>query len=292
MKKTAIALSLILALVLAMASTCLAAGLQITDISPADGETKKQPANMAIKITFDQAVDSEEALAANADKIVIQAVAAEDAEESEDAEEAADPAFQLACDDEKPCELWVLISDTLESKTTYAVTIKEGLVANSGDKTTEEKVISFTTRDDSKDGTVTFVIMIAMLVVMVVSTVITTKRQLEEKYNIDKGGTNPYKLAKEKGISLAEAQKICAKNEKREKEKAAKAKAKEEAMAKKREKLSEAEIAKINAELDREDRMNGIYAVKAKASLKAKGKKVPASVVKANKKRKQNGKRK
>ena len=95
---------------------------------------------------------------------------------------------------------------------------------------------------------------------------------------------NPYKIAKQKGISVEEAQAIVAK----EKDKLEKKKAKAEADRVKREEMKAEERRKMEEELEffgtddselkKELREEGIYLVKAPKSIKEAGGRIPRSV--------------
>ena len=54
MKRITAIITLILLLTVFASSAVFASGLTVTDITPKDGETGKQPQNMAVKVTFSQ----------------------------------------------------------------------------------------------------------------------------------------------------------------------------------------------------------------------------------------------
>ena len=71
MRKRLPALLAAVLIILASAANVFAAGLEIVDISPADGSKGYQPANMAVKIRFNEDMMSESAIAANQGKFSI-----------------------------------------------------------------------------------------------------------------------------------------------------------------------------------------------------------------------------
>ena len=68
MKRITALLGLILILAIMMSPMTFASGLEITKITPADGETGKQPQNMAVKITFSENMMDEAAILKNKSK--------------------------------------------------------------------------------------------------------------------------------------------------------------------------------------------------------------------------------
>ena len=54
MKRVAAVLALMMVMLMAFSTFTYAAGLELTKITPSDGETGKQVSNMAIKMTFSE----------------------------------------------------------------------------------------------------------------------------------------------------------------------------------------------------------------------------------------------
>ena len=276
MKRTGAIVSIILILAMVFCQFAYAAdSLEITKWSPENGATKRQPNGLAVKVTFNQDMNNEAAIEANKNKFTIRG------------EDGSQPEFDLICSEKAGGnELWLICSDTLTSNTKYTVVAKSGIKSAKGDITTKEESVSFTTRDDKSDRRITTIMMVGMLVIMFGGSLISAKKKVEEEGLVkSKAGMNPYKLAKEKGITVEEAQKIVDKANKKEAKLQAKAQAKREAELQKRSQLSQSELDKIIKELDHEDRVNGIYHVKKRASIAEKGHKIPRSVVKKNKER-------
>ena len=92
----------------------------------------------------------------------------------------------------------------IKSNTEYTVTIGKTFKATNGDTMSEDHVISFTTINQSQASKIQFLMMGAMVVVMVVVTVRSGKKQAEkEKAEKKKNSTvNPYKVAKKTGKSV------------------------------------------------------------------------------------------
>ena len=71
MKRAAAVLALMMTLLMAVSSFTYASGLELTKITPTDGETGKQVSNMAIKMTFSAEMATEENVKANEKNFVI-----------------------------------------------------------------------------------------------------------------------------------------------------------------------------------------------------------------------------
>ena len=278
MKKRLTVLLAALLIVLLSASLAFASGLEIVDISPADGSKGYQPSNMAVKIRFNDDMMLESAIAQNQNKFSIT-----------DAEGAEQP-FDIVYNASKyPDELWLVLQGDLQADSEYTVTIKPGIVSTSGNTLSEGMTTTFRTRNTKTDGLVSMGLMVVLMVAMFGMTARSAKKQQEKEdpraaEKALEDSLNPYKLAKQKGISLAEAQAIVEK----EKEKLEKKKAKAEAERVKREEMKAEERKKMeeeleffgtdNSELKKELRAEGIYLVKGPKSVKDAGGRVPRSV--------------
>ena len=269
MKKFA-ALLAVFVIVLACAGSVFASGLTITNISPKDGATGRQPSNMAIKVRFSENMNgSEELDVANKAKITI-----------------TDPEgnvldFVIAHHDRYQNELWLVITSELQSTTSYTVTINSGIVSPAGNATSESRTVTFTTRNLKTDQTISMILMFAMFGAMFFFGQRETKKQMaanDVNYALAEAKKlNPYKIAKQKGISLEEAQAYCDK----ERAKAQKAVDKANAERAKAEAARQAELdaaqARIEAELAAAHDAS-VYKVKGPASVKAAGGAIPRSV--------------
>ncbi len=247
-----------------------AAGLEITGVTPKDGATGRQPANMAIKLKFSEDMVGDESKdAINTGKITIKNA------------EGKTYDFTIAHSDKYPRELWIVIKDTLESSTEYTVTAEPGIISTSGNTTAESFTTTFKTRNLKTDSTISMVLMVGMIVLMIFMTQRETKSQMA-KTDVNMAlaeakKLNPYKIAKQKKISLEEAQAYCEK----ERAKAQKAVDRANAERAKAEAARQAEIdaaaARIEAEMSAAHKAS-VYSVKGPASVKAHGGAIPRSV--------------
>ena len=278
MKKRIPALLAAVLIVLASAATVFASGLEIVDVSPADGSKGYQPSNMAVKIRFSEDMMDEDAIAANAGKFQI-----------EDAEGTEQPYDIVYNADKYPDELWLVLQGDLEADSEYTVTIESGVVSSSGSTLADGMTTTFFTRNTRTDGLISMGLMVVLMVAMFGMTARAARKQQEEEdpraaEKAIEDSLNPYKIAKQKGISVEEAQAIVAK----EKDKLEKKKAKAEADRVKREEMKAEERRKMEEELEffgtddselkKELREEGIYLVKAPKSIKEAGGRIPRSV--------------
>ncbi len=277
MKRITAIITLILLLTVFASSAVFASGLTVTDITPKDGETGKQPQNMAVKVTFSQDMMDETAIAANKAYFRIK-----------DAE-GADQPFEVMYSAEKyPNQLWLVLENTLVSDSEYTVEILPGILSAEGGTLDEGMTTTFKIRNTATDNKVSMGLMAVMMVFMFTATSKAAKKSAE-KENFEASGKikeenlNPYKLAKIKGISLEEATAYVEK----EKAKIAKKEQKLEEEKRRIEAEKAAELAAIEAELLEAERSDGRYRVSKPHSLKEAGGRVPRSVVKKNKARRE-----
>ena len=269
MKKLAAVIAA-LVLVFASAVTASATGLNIVKVTPKDGAKGMQPSNMAVKIQFSEAMDGGETTdLANKDKFVI----------SDPEGKAIE--FAIVHSDKYPNELWIVLTGELESNTEYKVEIKEGIVSAAGNKTTESKTTTFKTRNIKTDSYISMAFMLVMVGFMVFMGQRENKKQAVQTdvyYALDAAKKlNPYKIAKQKGISLEEAVAYC------EKEKAKAQKAVDKANAEKAKiaAAKEAEMAAAEARIEAEMAAAhdaSVFKVKGPRSVKEAGGKIPRSV--------------
>ena len=273
MKRTAAILSLLLILTMMLCPVSYAAGVTVTNVIPEDGETGKQPQNMAVKVSFSELMDDRES---NANHFSVK-----------DPEGNSIP-FQVVHSDKYPNELWVVLDETLQPNTEYTFTADSGLQTAGGSLLGQDFTSTFKTRNTKTDSLVSMVMMVGMMAIMFLASSKANKKKAEEQAAAgspakkQNENLNPYKIAKEKGISLEEA------NAYVEKQKAKQAKENERIAAEKakRDEAMAAEMAEIQARLEAEAeaarRANNFH-VKAPGSMAAKGYKIPRSVVKQNK---------
>ena len=276
MKRTAAILSLLLILAMVFCPAAYAA-VEVTNIIPENGETGKQPQNMAVKVTFSELMDDRET---NANHFSVK-----------DSEGNSIP-FQVVHSDKYPNELWVVLDETLQSNTEYTFTIDSSLQTAGGSLLGNEFVSTFKTRNTKTDSMISMLMMVGMMAIMFFASSKATKKQAEEQaaagtpVKKQAENLNPYKIAKEKGISLEEA------NAYVEKQKAKMAKENERIAAEKakRDEAMAAEMAEIQARLEAEAeaaRRANNFRVKAPGSMAARGYKIPRAIVKRNKARRE-----
>ena len=270
MKRITAILAAAIMIVALCAAPAFAAGLEITGVTPKDGTKGRQPANMAIKLKFSEDMTGTEITDSNnKNKITIT-----------DAEGKTFD-FTIAHNAKYPNELWLVINDTLAADAEYTVKISAGIVSTAGNTTTQELTTSFKTRNTKTDNTISTVMLFAMMGLMFFMTTRDAKKQMANNdANIalaEAKKLNPYKIAKQKKISLEEAQAYCDK----ERAKAQKAVDKQNAERAKAEAAKQAELdaaqARIEAELEAARRAT-VYSVKRPASVKAHGGTIPKAV--------------
>jgi len=277
MKRITALLGIILVLAIAMSPMAFASGLQIEKITPADGETGKQPQNMAVKVTFSESMMDEKAILKNKSKFKIT-----------DDEGVVQP-FEIMYSAEKfPNELWLVLEKTLESDTEYKVEIIPGVLSADGNTLDASMSTTFKTRNTATDAKVSLGLMGVMMLFMFSATSKSAKKaaeksSFEESGKIKEENLNPYKLAKIKGISLEEATAYVEK----EKAKIAKRQQKLEEEQRKLEAEKAAELLAIEEELKAAESSLENYKVAKPASIKAAGGKIPKSVIKKNREKRE-----
>ena len=270
MKKITAILAAIVMIIALSAAPVFAAGLEITGVTPKDGTKGRQPANMAIKLKFSEDMTGSDITDANnKNKITIT-----------DAEGNTFD-FTIAHNAKYPNELWLVINDTLQPDSEYTVKVSAGIASTQGNTTTQEFVTTFKTRNTKTDSTISTVLLFAMMGFMFFMTTRDAKKSMESNdanYALAQAKKlNPYKIAKQKGISVEEAQAYCDK----ERAKAQKAVDKQNSEKAKAEAAKQAELdaaqARIEAELEAARRAT-VFSVKRPASVKAAGGTNPKSV--------------
>ncbi len=220
-----------------------AADFKLTDSTPSDGYEKVEAKNVMVKLFFNEDVSSEKTQKANKGKIAI---------ENGDGKKL--DGVKVLYDSKDSKKISLLLTDDLKQKQNYKVIVDGSLVSDSGDKLGKEATVTFSTRK-ADTGLGYMVLMFLMIVVMMVMTFRDQKKAMEAG-SVDplaSINTNPYKLAKEKNISVQEAVKII----EAEKEKA----------MKKMEKMNRAAKEKAKKEEDVDDK---VYRVKTKRIVKRK----------------------
>ncbi len=246
-------------------------GLAVVSTVPDDGEEGKQVSNLAVKIVFNEDVSDTANDTVNASHITIKDP------------DGKKQTFEITHHPKAPNELWCILKGDLTANSEYTVTVEAGVKSNSGDVLSAPYTFTFKTRNTKIDNTISIMMTIVMMVIMMLATTRSQGKQQEEKAAKGKGAiasekvsqTDPYRLAKEKGISVEEAKALIAK----EKEKVDK---KNASGKRAREKYEAAKAAK-EAEVERrlkEIHDASVYKVKAKGSLVAHGGTIPKAVQK------------
>lgn len=263
MKRLGAVLSLTMIVIMLACPFAYAAGLTVTHITPTDGETGKQPLSMAVKVRFSENMTSKEAQKANEKYFKITDP------------EGKEQKYVTAYDAEKyPNEIWLILQNDLVSDTEYKITIDKGLASSNGDLLGTDFTSTFKTRNVQTDNNISMGMTVAMVVIMVFASSAAAKKmkkQQEVEAIVEKEeALNPYKIAKEKGISV---------------EAAAAYIEKEKAKIEKKRKKNKASLDDEDEDDGDEDFDDGIYHVKRKRPISDAGVKTPESIVRKNKKR-------
>ena len=197
-----------------------------------------------VKLFFNEDVSGEDTQKANQDKITVK--------DSEG--EAVD--FEILYDSKDPKKISLLAHNDLEAEDQYIVSVDGDLVSDSGNSLGADQKVTFSTKKpDSGMGYMG--LMLLMILVMVAMTLRDQRKAAHDQAEADPMAginTNPYKLAKEKKISVEEAVKLI----NAEKEKARK-KAEKQQKKIEKEEPEEAEIVEPK-----------VYRVKTKRIVKRK----------------------
>jgi len=268
-KRAAAILALMMGMMIAASSLIYADGLELTNITPKDGEAGKQITNMAIKMTFNEKMATEENVKANSNCFTVETVDGKVLD------------FYAVYDEKKyPNDIWLIMEEDLESDTEYVVIISGDLKSVDGHTLGKEIKSSFQTRNTKTDNNISMLLTFGMMGLMFYTTSKVAKKAQEqqEKEEGVEVELNPYKIAKEKGISVQEAVSYVEK-EKAKAEKAAKKKAAKAEKAAAREVEEEWE--------DEEETDVNTYRVKKPHSIKEAGAPIPRSVIRRNKAKKE-----
>jgi hypothetical protein len=203
MKKiTAIVMTALLMTALSVSSVFAAASdgfeLETDKCNPTDGYTKMDATNVMVKLFFSEDVSSEASQEINKDKVKFT-----DADGNK-------VDFEIYYDSKNGKSMNLLATNDLETETEYTVTVSGDLTSDEGKILGADKTLTFSTRKPAS-GSTYLLLMVAMMVVMMVMTVRDQRKSAADadvKNQTLSIQTNPYKLAKEKGISVEEAVKM------------------------------------------------------------------------------------
>lgn len=279
MKRFATVLIFVLVFTMALAPAAFASGLEVIGITPSDGKTGLQTSNLAIKVKFSENMASTANDESNAKLIKITSESDTDLEYS----------FQVAHSDKYPNELWFIMTGVMDSDTEYKVTIQSGVTATSGAKLASDYTSTFRTRNTKTDSYISIAMMVGMMAFMFLATSRAAKKTGQEQADTRPAekqraeSLNPYKIAKEKNISVEEAQEYVA----REKAKIQREQERAEAERAKKEAARQAEIEAMEKKIEEQlaaQRSEYLYRVKGPKSITLTGREVPKAVIKAKRK--------
>lgn len=193
MKKICSIITLILIIITISAPVAFAAGLELVDTYPKDGGTGFEPINLMVKLTFNDNVGEESLQTTNsrAFKVVDQT--------------GKSVPFKALYTPEDNTKISLLMSNDLIANTEYKVTIASELSSASGQTLAEAKTITFKTRDVAKDSQISTIMMFVMVGAMVLYSTWDAKRKAKKEAESRGDKVNPYKVAKEKGVSVEKA---------------------------------------------------------------------------------------
>ena len=220
MKKISLIAILMSIMIMAASVFCFAeGGFELVSSYPEDGQSNTSMENLGVKLTFSNAMDSKEAIAANYDKFAIY-----------DEDGNAIPIQVLFSD--KETGLTLVLADTdqgfvAKNNSEYKLVISGDLIDNEGNTLGADKTVTFKTYNQKVNNMVNMVMMMVMFGgIMVLSLRQNNNQEEEEPKDAPKEAAfNPYREAKRTGKSIEEVKAEQAKKEAKEaKKKARKAK--------------------------------------------------------------------
>ena len=204
-----LAVMLILTAGIALVSADTQDGFRLDRTTPADGYTKVQAQNVMVKFYFNSDVD--QAASQNKDKFKFTDAKGKEVK------------FKVYYDKTEKNMIAVLATNDLKIDKKYKVTADASLVNNDGEELGTAQTVTFMTKT-SGGGLVYILLMVAMVVVMVFFTIREQRKKMMDEEVAEGKPTqakqrNPYKLAKEKGISVEEATRLINKEKEKEQKK-------------------------------------------------------------------------
>ena len=209
-RRSAVVIVLAMIITLALASPAFAAGgaLNFEKSTPQSGDTNVPIDNVGIKLFFSGNVTSDSVWAANSVSFTLK-------------DSRGNPVNYEAYRGEKIGEdNYILVlarpestvegqPASLEQNSVYTLTISSGIMSDDGATLGEEISISFTTMDVAANSKISMVMMVLMLVAVFALMFITNWRKMKAEAEARAlANANPYKLAKEKGITVDEAKEL------------------------------------------------------------------------------------
>jgi hypothetical protein len=205
---TVAALGVVLFAAAAPAVFASGSSLTLTDSSPKAGATDLQAQNVGIKLYFDGAVSDPSVQSANAGcfkftyksggktkELPVRAIF----------DTRGDKGHILAI-----IETADLKNNTLANNKKYTLTISGDLTAPGGKTLGDDLTLDFKTTDQSSSTKIYMLLMLGMVGAMIAMTVFQNKRKEQAAAEVaaKAGRVNPYKLAKEKKITVKEAMEL------------------------------------------------------------------------------------
>ncbi len=250
MKRIGTILILSIIIVLSSGSSGFAAGLSLVDIYPKEGESRLQPANVAVKMIFSENMAAPTAQAANAGSFHI-------------TDEKGKTVEYNALYNEKkyPNEVWLLITEPLEADSRYTLTISKDLQSSAGSTLDEDVITHFAARNTKTDTNGYMFLMLLMVAGMVGFTIWDNRRKEKKDTKQDEDKKiNPYKEARRTGKSVEE---VVAKIE----------------QEKARQERRKAKSGRGESDSSEDEARDGVYRLKKKQPIKDAGVATPKIVV-------------
>lgn len=184
-------------LVAICAAPVSAADFELTDSSPKDGYEKVEAKNVMVKLFFNEDVSAKDTQKANKDKITLK----------DSDGKAVD--FEILYDSKDSKKICLLPKNDLDTEKEYEVSVDGSLISDDANTLGKAQKITFATKKPDT-GMGYMGLMLLMILVMVVMTFRDQRKAQENGAADPLAGinTNPYKLAKEKNISVEEAVKL------------------------------------------------------------------------------------
>jgi hypothetical protein len=199
------------------APSVFAAGgtLSLLETSPEVGSSNLQSQNVGIKLFFDGDVTAESVQKANANCFKFTQSGGKETKElpvKAYFDNRGNTGYILAIVDTDDLE-----GSMLAYNTSYKLTISGDLVSADGKTLGSDKVLDFKTVDQSGTTRIYMLLMVGMVAFMIATTIFQNKRKETAAAEVAaKGGkVNPYKLAKDKKITVKEAMELIERDRKR-----------------------------------------------------------------------------
>ncbi|MDR1496001.1 MAG: Ig-like domain-containing protein [Clostridiales Family XIII bacterium] len=185
-----------------------ASSLNLISSSPSDGDDNLQSQNVGIKLYFDDDVTAQSVQKANAGCFKFTYRDGDDTKElpvKAYFDTQRDKGYILAIIDTNDVK-----NQMLDNNKSYQLTISGDLTSVNGKTLGSDKTLNFKTIDQSGTTRIYMLLMVAMVGAMIGMTIFQNKRKQKAAAEVAaKGGkVNPYKLAKEKKISVKEAMEL------------------------------------------------------------------------------------